>query len=54
MPPKNKKQSKKQSKKIKFNLKTAKNKPRKNKKILTKKRRVNIEKKEIKRHIILF
>tara|TARA_Y100000992_G_C21210039_1_gene464968 strand:- start:49 stop:555 length:507 start_codon:yes stop_codon:yes gene_type:complete len=49
MPPKNKKQSKKQSKKIKFNLKTAKNKPRKNKKILTKKRRVNLEKKRNKK-----
>ena len=49
MPPKNKKQSKKQSKKLKFNLKTAKNKPRKNKKILTKKRRVNLEKRRNKK-----
>lgn len=45
MPPK----SKKQNKKPKLNSKTAKNKNRKNKKILTKKRRVNLEKKRNKK-----
>lgn len=50
MPPKSKKQSKKQSKKSKLNSKTAKNKHRKNKKILTKKRRINLEKKNQKAH----
>jgi thiol-disulfide isomerase/thioredoxin len=45
MPLKSKKQSKKQNKKPKLNSKTAKNKNKKNKKILTKKRRINLEKK---------
>lgn len=50
MPPKSKKQSKKQIKKTKLNSKTAKNKNRKNKKTPTKKRKVSLEKKNQKAH----